>query len=95
MLYLYFLDGSFDLKLSLCLCSEKPVELVVDLLIVHIGGQVVEAVLRVLLWDSRGVNADHSVIEHDGAATVSSKRRKLVLELPVEELNKGLLFLGV
>lgn len=34
------------------------------------------------------MNTDDAVFEDDGASTVASKRRKLVLELSVEDINE-------
>lgn len=83
------MGGSFG-QLGIGLFGEVLDEPVVDDFLVHRCGQVVAAVDRVPFWDSGGVDADNVVLEDEGAAAVASKRRKLMLDLMIEDLDKSL-----
>lgn len=83
------MDGSFGGQLGIGLFSEVFNEPVVDDFLVHRCGKVVAAVDRVSFWDSGGMDADNGVLENEGAAAVSSKRRKLMLDLMIEDLDKS------
>jgi hypothetical protein len=83
------LDGSFGGQLGIGLFSEVLDEPVVDDFLVNRCGQVVAAVDRVSFWDSGGVDANNVVLEDEGAAAVASKRRKLMLDLMIEDLDKS------